>query len=142
MGNVSGEKYVGGITGYALYSTIENNAAINQEISGSSNVNRIVGDTKDDNTIQNNFALSTMITDRGGVFSNASAPAYHGTSKAIAAFKSQSTYSNATSGDGLGGLSWKFGYDNESPWVWGVFDGYPYPALYWQTFAPSKGRRD
>jgi hypothetical protein len=83
-----------------------------------------------------------MKRDRGGGFSNQADSRYRGINKSDNDLKSQSTYSNAISGDGLGGLGWKFGYDNESPWVWGVFDGYPYPALYWQTFAPSKERRE
>ncbi|MDR1911243.1 MAG: hypothetical protein LBQ52_02705, partial [Helicobacteraceae bacterium] len=137
-GNVSGigrYGYVGGIAGYVVGSTIENNAAINQEINGSAKVNRIVGDISGSD-VQNNFALNTMTTSRGGGFSDAGDPRHRGISKSDSDLKSQSTYSNAINGDGLGGLGWKFGNDEDNPWVWGAFDGYPYPTLYWQTEAP------
>jgi hypothetical protein len=100
-----------------------------------SNVNRVAGEINrlgniDRHTVQNNFAFVDTATNRGG-FSNASVPANHGTSKTIAALKSQSTYSDAISGDGLG---WRLGNDDANPWKIdpsGIKNnGYPY--LYWQ----------
>jgi hypothetical protein len=130
----------GGIVGYVYgdvsdnlfgASEVTNNAAINQEVNGSSNVNRIVGYLSGSNTIQNNFALDTMITNLGS-FSHATNSAYHGTDKSDSDLKSQSTYSDAINDDGLGGLGWSFGNDEDNPWKIDANknDGYPY--LYWQ----------
>jgi hypothetical protein len=130
-GNVSGTNQVGGIAGYVYgsSSTIRHNAAINQEVNGSSYVNRIVGFISG-GSAQNNFALDAMTTN-GAAFSNPD-----GTSKSDSDLKTQSTYSDNINGDGLGGLGWQFGNDDDNPWVWGAFDGYPYPTLYWQKVAP------
>jgi hypothetical protein len=42
--------------------------------------------------------------------------------------ETRSTYENDINGDGLGGLGWKFGDDNDNPWK--INGSYPY--LYWQ----------
>jgi hypothetical protein len=63
-----------------------------------------------------------------GVTYSGSSNDQNGTSKVIANFKTQETYS----ADPTGGLGWKFGNDNANPWKIdaGKNDGYPY--LYWQ----------
>ncbi|MDR0746521.1 MAG: hypothetical protein LBE89_01370, partial [Helicobacteraceae bacterium] len=126
-GDVSGSEKVGGIAGYTYGLTIENNAAINPSVSASSSdVNKIVGYIYGSPTISNNFALETMsITPNGS--GNA------GTTKTIVELKTQSTYESVISGDGLGGLGWKFGNDALNPWRIDANknDGLPY--LYWEN---------
>ncbi|MDR1976917.1 MAG: InlB B-repeat-containing protein [Campylobacteraceae bacterium] len=119
--NVSGKNYVGGIAGRIKNNAIvTNNAAINQNINGTTGVNRIIGyiQSGGSNTT-NNFALDTMEV-VGGVGGVA------GTSKDITQLKSELTYSNATSGDGDGGLGWDF------ETIWKIDDGEGYPYLYWE----------
>ena len=55
---------------------------------------------------------------------------FYGTGKTNTQLKTQTTYSNAVNGDGLGGLGWKFGINDDNPWKMPVGDGYP--ILYWQ----------
>ncbi|MDR1911961.1 MAG: hypothetical protein LBQ52_06420, partial [Helicobacteraceae bacterium] len=132
-GSVSGTSDVGGIAGYVTgsRSTIKNNAAINQEINGSANVNRIVGNISGGD-VQNNFALDAMTTNGGGTFSNASDLAYHGTSKSDSDLKSQATYSSAINGNGNSGLGWRFGNNDANPWKIDAGKNNGYPYLYWQ----------
>ncbi|MDR1912298.1 MAG: hypothetical protein LBQ52_08155 [Helicobacteraceae bacterium] len=127
-GNVSGDGNVSGIVGYIYSGAISNNAAINEKITGNADVNRIVGN-RNSGTVDNNFALETMIVVGSGANGNA------GTNKPQAQLKTREAYENATNNNGLG---WKFGNDDESPWVWGAFSGYPYPTLYWQTKSLSR----
>jgi hypothetical protein len=54
---------------------------------------------------------------------------YHGTDKTDNELKTLTTYSDDIDN---GGLGWKFGDDADNPWVWGAFEGYPYPTFYWQ----------
>ncbi|MDR1976922.1 MAG: hypothetical protein LBQ18_08045 [Campylobacteraceae bacterium] len=109
-GSLIGAGSVGGIAGaIGLRSTVTNNAAINQEVNGTSNVNRIVGYLTASNTVSHNFALyTTNITPKG---TNGDA----GTLKSDADFKTRETYKDD--------LGWKFG-------PWEIDGGYPY--LYWE----------
>jgi hypothetical protein len=137
----SDSSYSGGIVGVAywssssLYLTISNNAAINAviEVDASSTfkfLGRIIGRLSGSNlTVNNNFALNTMIA-VGGSF-NTSDTASHGTSKTDAQLRTRSTYENAIIGNGLGGLGWLFGNDDEHPWKM-PSGGTGYPILYWQ----------
>jgi hypothetical protein len=127
--NVSSDSIrVGGIVGFASYATIQNNAAINPSVTGKHNaaINRVIGHIDNSVTASNNFALSNM----GSGFTNSGNKTYHGTSKTVNELKQKATYSNAVNGDGNGGLGWKFGNDNESPWK--INEGKGYPYLYWQ----------
>jgi hypothetical protein len=139
IGNVSSFRYSGGTIGYLYLSgsstvTVTNNAAINAEVEvdGSSSnkyLGRIVGYLSGTNiTVSNNFALESMQAVGGSFNTN---PANHGVSKTEVQLKSRSTYENAINGDGLGGLGWLFGDDDEHPWK--MPEGGPgYPILYWQ----------
>ncbi|MDR1285167.1 MAG: hypothetical protein LBJ88_03085 [Campylobacteraceae bacterium] len=122
-GNISGYNYIGGIAG-RIYdnSNVSNVAAINGLVSGNSEVNRVAGGHI--SVASNNFALNSM----SGSFSNSGDIKYHGTDKTEAELKIQETY--------LNDLSWNFGNNADNPWVWGAFEGYAYPTLYWQTQKP------
>ncbi|MDR0407746.1 MAG: hypothetical protein LBH45_02340 [Campylobacteraceae bacterium] len=127
-GSISGTyQYVGGIAGYLFDgSTIQNSAAINPSVTGTDNVNRVVGYIRNDygvNIVSNNFALDTMSV-TGTISGNA------GTSKTDAELKTQTTYEDVINGDGLGGLDWSFGEDKDNPWK--IDEGSGYPYLYWQ----------
>jgi hypothetical protein len=126
-GNVSGNEDVGGIAGYVYGATIRNNAAINPSVTGTSNVNRVMGyiNLYASAMLTNNFALDTM----SGSFTSGNIN-YHGVDKDETALKTQTTYSNAANGYGLGGLGWKFGNDANNPWK--IDEGSSYPYLYWQ----------
>jgi len=87
---------------------------------------RINGWTASYNVVSNNFALDTMIV--GDVTDTT----LHGVSKTDAQLRMQSTYSGAVNGDGLGGLGWKFGNDDDNPWIMPSDGGYYYPIFYWQ----------
>ncbi|MDR3177860.1 MAG: hypothetical protein LBT96_02630 [Campylobacteraceae bacterium] len=130
IGNISGDNWVGGIAGRVADSTIQNNAAINPSVTGTSNVNRAIGYIFL-STVSNNFALSTMSGgDSSNSFTNSGDTSYDGTSKTDSELKAQTTYSDAISGDGFGGLGWKFGDDAANPWK--IDEGNSYPYLYWQ----------
>jgi hypothetical protein len=105
---IAGGYYVGGIAGESVSSsTIRNNAAINKADNGLYDVNRIVGYISS-STLDNNFALDTITTNRDGSFSNTGYSTYHGTSKTNSELKSQSTYES--------GLGWRFGNNDANPW--------------------------
>ena len=119
--------YSGGIAGYAQNSQINNSAAITSAISAKTGAGRIAGGINTGNSaaISNNFALSTMIAAGSAPLNTGSS--YHGVSKTDTELKTQSTYSNAVNGDGMGGLDWKFGDGN--PWK---MSGGGYPIFFWQ----------
>jgi hypothetical protein len=124
-GNISGYSDVGGIAGYIYSITLQNNAAINPSVTGTYNANRVIGYIRNPSTISNNFALNSM-TVNGNTVSNSNV---NGIGKTDNELKAQTTYSDDI---GSGGLDWKFGDDDNNPWVWSAFEGYPYPTLYWQ----------
>jgi hypothetical protein len=129
-GNISATgNYIGGIVGFvADGSTIQNNAAINPSVAGNDKVNRAVGFINGSNTVSNNFALDAMTINgvaHSGAYNNQS-----GVSKTDTQLKTQTTYSNAINGDGLGGLGWLFGDSDSAPWKIEATVSYPY--LYWQ----------
>jgi hypothetical protein len=81
--------------------------------------------------LSNNFALDTM-TVNSVVYDGATTD-HNGTSKSIDDLTTPTAlYSGAINGDGLGGLGWQFGDDDDHPWKIDANknDGYPY--LYWQ----------
>ncbi|MDR2081773.1 MAG: hypothetical protein LBP54_07825 [Campylobacteraceae bacterium] len=135
IGNISasGGMIVGGILGHNenSISTISNCAAINKNISGGSG-NRIFGEEPSITALINNFADSDMLVNKETV----SDSNVNRIGKTLAEFQSKSIYENAVNGDSLGGLGWKFGNDDDNPWVWGAFDDYLYPTLYYQTQRP------
>ncbi|MDR1008537.1 MAG: hypothetical protein LBL65_08285 [Campylobacteraceae bacterium] len=135
-GNInSANVYIGGIMGWISNSDISNNAVINGLIAGKNDASRVVGFIGSDinlNIVSNNFVLDSIV----GTFANIDDTRYHGIDKTIEQLKTKETYSDAVNGDGLGGLGWKFGDNIDNPWVWGAFDDYPYPTLYWQTQKP------
>ena len=125
---VNGYGYSGGIVGYGSYSRdITNCAAINPTIKSMYRAGRIFGSIQDTYGVQisNNFALSNMAA-TGATFNAAG----YGISKTDVELKMQTTYSDPINGDGLGGLGWKFGNDDDNPWKMPVGGGYP--ILYWQ----------
>ena len=131
-GNINAEFSSGGIAGHVLGGTIITNCAainrkINSTISSTSDAGRIVGSISSYLSISNNFALNTMQA-TGVPFDTD--PRNHGVSKTDAELKTQSTYSGAIEGDGLGGLGWKFGNSDAAPWKMPAGGGYP--ILYWQ----------
>jgi uncharacterized repeat protein (TIGR02543 family) len=79
------------------------------------------------NNANNNFALNIMQA-VGGSFDTT--PANHGISKTESQLQTRSTYEDPVNGDGLGGLGWLFGNDDEHPWK--MPEGGGYPILYWQ----------
>jgi len=126
-GNISSSSCSGGIAGYIMGGgKIINCAAINPTIISTgtpSYAGCIVGyidNTNGTNKITNNFALSTMTVTGDQSYGNS------GVGKTDAQLKTQSTYSGAVSGDGLGGLGWDFGT------TWKMPAGGGYPVLYWQ----------
>jgi hypothetical protein len=143
----SGIVYAAGIVGFMSYSsnvlTLTKNAAANSYVRGDTtsykSINRILGERTSyayaSFTIEHNFALTGMSADENTFASTELI--YAGNDKDSTALTTQTTYSNPVSGNGDGGLGWQFGNDDESPWKWGVFNGYNYPTLYWQTNAPQ-----
>ncbi|MDR1451960.1 MAG: hypothetical protein LBI57_06505 [Helicobacteraceae bacterium] len=130
-GDVSGVANVGGIAGYVHNSTITNNAAINSAIvSASADAGRVVG-YNNSATISNNFALATMKVN-GATYDVPTTNDHNGTSKTIGDLTTQATYDGAISGDGLGGLGWQFGDDDDNPWKIDASKNNGYPYLYWQ----------
>ena len=122
--------YSGGIAGYAQGAQINNCAAATSAISAKGGAGRIAGyiDTGNSPAVSNNFTLDTMIATGSAPLNTGSS--YHGVSKTDAQLKTQSTYSGAINSDGLGGLGWKFGSDDDNPWK--MPSGGGYPILYWQ----------
>jgi hypothetical protein len=107
--------------------TITNNAAINPSVAGTSSVNRIAGNIVS-GTVSNNFALNTM-TIGGSSGNNGNS----GTSKTIADFRLQTTYAGAVSGNGYGGLGWRFGNGDGIPWKISSNKNNGLPYLYWEN---------
>jgi hypothetical protein len=128
IGNISVSGWInaGGIAGDNVngISTISNCAAINENISGGSS-SRIGGVT----TLINNFANSAMLLNGNTVADGDS----NGIGKTMEELQTRSVYENEAAD---GGLGWKFGNNNEYPWVWGAFGDYPYPTFYWQMQRP------
>ena len=121
----------GGIVGRADdNSKITNNAAINGMINATHGADRITGTYMNTASILNNFALETMEARGAAKFSNDMDKKSHGVTRSNARLKEQSTYSGEVSGDGNGGLGWKFGDDDDAPWKMPADGGYP--ILYWQ----------
>ncbi len=122
--------YAGGLVGNttAYASKVNNNAAINSmiktEYSGKSYSGRII--VNNTTSIYNNFALSSMSASGIAFVTDVNS---YGVDKTEDQLKTYSTYSSAVNGNGLGGLGWKFGEDDDSPWKW--VEG-SYPKLYWQ----------
>jgi uncharacterized repeat protein (TIGR02543 family) len=127
-GNISGTQHVGSIVGQiGGNGTTANNAAISHSVIGTNNVNRIAGYIYSPTpTASNNFALDTMTV-------TGPTDGYAGTDKTATELRTQSTYSDPINGDGLGGLGWKFGNDEDNPWKIDPTknDGLPY--LYWEN---------
>ncbi|MDR1452317.1 MAG: hypothetical protein LBI57_08340 [Helicobacteraceae bacterium] len=135
-GNISGDNSVSGIVGgiKTYRASVHNNAAINEKITANNDVNSAVGHKGPNNLlVQNNFALSTMSLPAG-----LGADGAAGVAKTSSALQTESVYSASIVGDGLGGLGWSFGNDDDHPWRWGAFGGYLYPTLYWQEEAPKR----
>jgi hypothetical protein len=138
-GNVSGKDGIASIVAYGFSGTVQNNAAISPSIIGDTDVNRIFGYTRLANVLKssNNFALDTMV---GGAkyngttnsFSDRDNIDYHGVDRTQIELKTQTTYSDAINGNGLGGLGWKFGDDDDNPWKIDPNKNNGYPYLYWQ----------
>ncbi|MDR0453310.1 MAG: InlB B-repeat-containing protein [Deferribacteraceae bacterium] len=124
--SVTNNNYAGGIVGKVVYrETVKNCVAINPPII-TSNYGRIVGHTVFVPEISNNFALNTMpVPPKSNEFW------YKVTVKTDAQLKTFNTYSAPINGDGLGGLGWSFGNNDNSPWKMPAAGGYP--ILYWQT---------
>ncbi|MDR3177989.1 MAG: hypothetical protein LBT96_03290 [Campylobacteraceae bacterium] len=136
IANISGYGYyVGGIAGYSVVGTIQNNVAINPFITGKLYVNRVIGTTRSGSSSINNFASIGAVggADYNGKtnsFSNNNNAQYHGIDKTVDLLKKKNTYLS-------GSLDWKFdGYNDNEPWVWGAFSDYPYPTFYWQVQKP------
>ncbi|MDR2100017.1 MAG: hypothetical protein LBP40_04205, partial [Campylobacteraceae bacterium] len=126
LGDISGMSFIGGIAGYVDNgSTVQYNAAINSAISGTNNVNRIVGNINDNRiiyTVSNNFALDTMSV-------TGARSGDEGANKTIDELKIKTTYSNSTTN---GGLGWKFGDDDDNPWKMEEGKNNDLPYFYWQ----------
>ena len=122
--NIVTDSYSGGIIGYLHNSIITSCAAINPIISSTHYAGRIVGYTDGtEPVISNNFAFYEMQS--LGVAFNTNL-ANHGISKTLKELQTQTTYSGAVNGDGLGGLGWDFTN------TWKMPAGGGYPILYWQ----------
>jgi hypothetical protein len=106
---------------------VANNTALNPFINGASSANRIAGFIGGPAS-NNNFALNATRVN-GSPKDSTNANGLDGADKSDAELKTQTTYEAA--------LGWGFGGDDTNPWVWGKFDGYPYPTLYWQTKSPK-----
>ena len=129
--------YAGGIAGYSEDGKITNCAAINSTIYATSKAaynstdpsyakaGRIAAAIA--GTASNNFALADM--QATGVAFEISA-VNQGVSKTLEELQTQSTYSDPVNGDGLGGLGWKFGSDDNNPWKMPAAGGFP--VLYQQ----------
>ncbi|MDR2099380.1 MAG: hypothetical protein LBP40_00960 [Campylobacteraceae bacterium] len=126
--------YVGGIVGTTYYSGLHGNftvadcAAANKEISGG---NRITFDEMSVNyeiTTINNFANLDMKVNGATVSDNPR----NGIGKSLEEFRGLEIYANPVNGDGLGGLGWQFGDDDDNPWKWNADKNGGYPYLYWQ----------
>ncbi|MDR3177552.1 MAG: hypothetical protein LBT96_01075 [Campylobacteraceae bacterium] len=134
-GNINGNNNIGGIVGTSsgvgvCASTckiiIQNNAAINPSIRGINYVNRIVGYFEDrESIVLNNIAREALSLG----FSNfTNTNAHSGISVSDSDFSKKSTY--------IIDLKWKFGNDDDNPWVLDKFKDYSYPTFYWQMKRP------
>jgi hypothetical protein len=56
----------------------------------------------------------------------------NGIGKSLDELKTQSTYDSAINGNGLGGLGWSFGDNDDNPWKWDANKNNGLPYLYWQ----------
>jgi len=133
------ESKVGGIVGEIVGTnavqtptTIRNCAALNPALNASSAAGRIFAGIQGVHNFEalNNFALETMYAGGSAGFSNTADTRLNGVAKTDAQLKRQSAYSDDAEGGAAGGLGWKFGTDDESPWKMPAGGGYP--VLYWQ----------
>ena len=127
--------YAGGIAGdaYGHGFTITDNATINNNIAAGDYAGRIAGNITVDYgyvvVIENNLALDAIVAPGAAKFNSADAR-LHGVDRSDTQLRTQSTYTNAINGDGLGGLGWKFGNNDDNPWQ--MPSGGGYPIFYWQ----------
>lgn len=131
VGNITSTSTSGGIVGSSEgEDTITNCAAINWSIDADHDAGRIVGYVfyPGFSIISNNFALKDMIADGIAKFDDKDEQLY-GVGKSDGDLKKQTTYSAPINGNGLGGLGWKFGGSDASPWRMPTND---YPMLYWE----------
>lgn len=129
VGNINTRGVSGGIAGHVSGSSINNCVAINEKIFAGEHAGRIAGYIQGAAAVSNNFALTNMNASGVAKF-DVSNKASHGVSKTNTELRTQSSYSNTISGDGLGGLGWKFGNNSNNPWKMPVGGGYP--IQYWQ----------
>jgi uncharacterized repeat protein (TIGR02543 family) len=126
--------YIGGIVGYIANGSVINSAAINTELKTASGGTTLLGRVGNLNlaptnlTVTNNFAWDEMPA-TGAPFASTDS-ATHGISKTDIELQTADTYTDTIYGNGLGGLGWQFGNDDEHPWK--MPDGGGYPILYWQ----------
>ncbi len=96
LGQVSGTDKVGGVVGYAPYGTVQNCAALNPSVSGTSNVGRVVGSIEATAALFGNYAFSGMT---GSTFTKKTATGLDGVDKTAAELKTSNGYpSGLTSG--------------------------------------------
>ncbi|MDR1976919.1 MAG: hypothetical protein LBQ18_08030 [Campylobacteraceae bacterium] len=125
-GDIRGVNNAGGISGSVEYNSwVTNSAAINQEVVGRYDTNRVVG-RLESSTVSNNFALIDIRVN-GFPKTDNDADSFDGADKTIGELKMQKTYANASID---GGLGWDFGNGASSPWKMDEGEGYPY--LYWE----------
>ncbi len=96
LGQGRGPDKVGGVVGYAPYGTVQNCAALNPSVSGTSNVGRVVGSIEATATLSGNYAFSGMT---GSTFTKKTATGLDGADKTAAELKTSNGYpSGLTSG--------------------------------------------
>jgi hypothetical protein len=125
-GKVSGYECVGGIAGTIDDITIiKNNAALNLSVMGTNYYGCVIGCVDGIGIISNNFARSALALEFDDFTEN---NADLGIGKIDNEFRKRDIYEIC--------LGWRFGDEDNSPWVWNMFDDYLYPTLYWQTQKP------
>jgi hypothetical protein len=127
--NADKSALVGGIAGDAINGSIENCAAMNENISDTrlGFFQRIANQSSA--TLTNNFANSGMLVN-GSVVTTGAADNENGADKELSLFEDQALYEND--------LGWEFGNDGDAL-IWKMppeGSAYKYPILYWQTEAP------
>jgi hypothetical protein len=132
-GNVTGISNVGGLVGIN-FSTLRNCVAANASVSGSNNVNRIVGSGS--SGLSNNYAYEGMLVNGatviGGTHNNV-----NGENTPMSTLKSFNFYN--TGGNWFNNIPWSIDVAPNPTKIWGIcINNTKLPFLQWQGFNCSK----
>jgi len=134
-GNVIGSNMVGGLVGYidSMGSDLINCVAANSSVSGSANVNRIVG--ANGGVLSHNYANEDMlvngVTVIGGMHNN-----HNGEGKPMSTLKSYNFYN--TGSNWYNTIPWSIDEFDNPLKIWKICDGLTLPFFQWEGISCSK----